>query len=175
MDDVSRLCQQFLLGRAEFSHLIAIQSAIETWESLKQSCQNEKLIEVAEKRLSSYSNEWASVESLLQQMNDLSDLYDKISQVVIINCDSTELSLEEEINRVEEVDVHSKDQMPAAAQRDKKWTINPRYTFFSCTCLCFTLVVSFSKKLSKVHAALGDLISQKEELERNLQTKYGKP
>ena len=124
MDDVSRLCQRFLLGRADFNDLIAIKSAIGTWETVKQNCRNEKVLEASENRLPLYSSEWASIESLLQRMNDLTDLYNKILEAVIINCDSTELSLGEESSDVEEVD--SKDQIPSVGQ---KWSINPRYAF----------------------------------------------
>lgn len=127
MDDVSRLCQRFLLGRADFNDLIAIKYAIGTWETMKQNCQSEKLLEAAENRLPLYSREWASLESLLQRMNNLADLHNKISEAIIVNCDSAELSLGEESNVVEEVD--PKDQMPAAG---KKWSINPRYTLPSC-------------------------------------------
>jgi DNA mismatch repair ATPase MutS len=125
MDDVSRLCQRFLLGRADFNDLTAIKTAIGTWETLKQTCQNEKLLEAAENRLISYSSEWAGVESLLQRMNDLTDLYNRISQAVIVDCDSTELSLGEESSLAEEID--SKDQMADAEKSDKKWFINPKF------------------------------------------------
>jgi DNA mismatch repair ATPase MutS len=135
MDDVSRLCQRFLLGRADFNDLIAIKSAIGTWETLKQNCQNEKLLEAAENRLPSYSSEWASVASLLQRMNDLTDLYNKISEAVIINCDSTELSLGEESNVVEGVD--SNDQMPSAGKLTENGPSIPGTLFLVCN--CFTL------------------------------------
>jgi len=121
MDDVSRLCQRFLLGRADFNDLIAIKSAIGAWETMKQNCLNERLLEATENRLPLYSKEWASLESLLQRMDDLTNLHNKISEAIIVNCDSTELSLGEESNVVEEVD--PKDQMPTTG---KKWTINPR-------------------------------------------------
>lgn len=122
MDDITRLCQRFLLGRADFNDVIAIKIAIGTWDTLKQNCQNEKILEVAENRLPSYSTEWASVESLLHRMNNLGDLYDKISQAMIVNCDSTELSLGEESN-VENED--SNVEIPGV--KSKKWSINPRY------------------------------------------------
>jgi DNA mismatch repair ATPase MutS len=129
MDDVSRLCQRFLLGRADFNDLIAIKYAIGTWETLKQNCRNEKLLEAAENRLPLYSSEWASVELLLQRMKDLTSLHNKISEAVFVTCDSTELSLGEESNVREEVD--SKDQIPDSGKINKKWSINPRYTLRS--------------------------------------------
>lgn len=127
MDDVTRLCQRFLLGRADFSDVIGIKTAIGTWDTLKRNCENEKLLEGAENRLPPYSSEWASVESLLHRMNNIGDLYDKISQAVIVNCDSTELWLGESTMMENE---DSNNEISNAA-KSKKWSINPRHAVSS--------------------------------------------
>lgn len=130
MDDVSRLCQRFLLGRADFDDLISINMAIGTWATLKQTFKNERYMEVKECRLELHADEWNSIESLFHQMTDLTGLSEKISQAVINNLESREplIGVTSDLHLPGDVDTET--QTSNSENQDEKWSINPRCVFW---------------------------------------------
>lgn len=129
MDDVGRLCQQFLLGRADFTVLIAINNAINTWRKLRQNCHDEKKLETEEQRLLSHAGEWDVVEALFQRMKNLTALSDKISQAIIFNSDDpSELPLGVDVTPTTELseETDPDTQTPNAEKPENRWSINPR-------------------------------------------------
>jgi len=129
MDDVGRLCQRFLLGRADFSDLIAINNAINTGIKLRLSCKDEKRLEAEEQRLLSHADEWDAVDALFQRMKNLTELSDKISQAIIVSSDDpTELPLGENATSTAELSEETSPdtQIPNAEKPENRWFINPR-------------------------------------------------
>jgi len=152
-----------------------MNAAIGTWATLKQSCKNERCMEVIERHFASHADEWDSVETLFYRMTDLSELSERISQAVIDSSDSSEFPIGEEVtsksNLTEEGDTET--QLSNSENQDKKWSINPKCVFRSLCVPYLTFFDSFSQKLSKVHALVQDLVKQKEQMEKTLQTEYG--
>ena len=130
VDDVGRLCQRFLLGRADFGDLVAINKSIETWSTLKKNCEHERSMEVSEQRSPIHQIEWESLESVFDRMTDLSELSDKISKAVICNAnDANEIALgEETASNSTETDVPEAESLNPD-KSPKKWSINPKYVF----------------------------------------------
>jgi hypothetical protein len=151
VDDVSRLCQRFLLGRADFNDLISMNAAIGTWATLEQSCKNERCMEVIERHLAPHADEWDSVETLFQRMTNLAELSERISQAVIDSSDSSELPIGEEVtsklNLTEEGDIET--QSSNLENQDKKWSINPRCVFRSLFVPYLTFLAAFRKSCLK--------------------------
>jgi len=127
MDDVGRLCQRFLLGRADFTDLIAINNAINTWVKLRQNCQDEKRLESEEQRHLSYAGDWDVVEALFQRTKNLTALSDKISQAIIVNSDDPgEQPLEVDVIPTTELSEETDTETLNAEKPENSWSINPR-------------------------------------------------
>ncbi len=151
-----------------------MNAAIGTWATLKQSCKNERHMEVIEKPLALHADEWDSVETLFYRMTDLAELSERISQAVIDNSDSSELPIGEEvISKLNTEEGETETETPNLENQEKKWFINPKCVFRSLFIRYLTFFDSFSQKLSKVHALVQDLVKQKEQMEKTLQTGCG--
>ncbi|KAF8973763.1 muts domain V-domain-containing protein [Flammula alnicola] len=159
VDDVGRLCQRFLLGRADFSDLVAIHSTIEIWSALKKRVEQEKSMETIESHDVLSADGWGSLDDLFSRMNNLKDLSEKISNAIVIDSDGSseiqDLDADENLPDVQEENLDPESLVFGKAD-GKKWTINP-----NC-----------SEKSARLHATLQSLIRQKDNLEQELRLKY---
>jgi hypothetical protein len=80
-DDVTRIAQKFLLGRAEPSDLPAISSTVSVWSSIKKRLRQEKALEERE-RNGIGINEWSSIDTLVSRLADLGELSKKITDAL---------------------------------------------------------------------------------------------
>lgn len=122
VDDVGRLCQKFLLGRADFTDLGAIHASIEVWTKLRKQFQQEKAAESTERRESPVDEEWKALDTLFSQMSNLDALSSEISKAVFPDaktCDTDEAD-----ERIVEEDVGIPSLFPDKS--NYKWMINPK-------------------------------------------------
>ncbi|KAF9480038.1 hypothetical protein BDN70DRAFT_878068 [Pholiota conissans] len=162
VDDMSRLCQRFLLGRAEFSDLVAVYATIGMWSTLQKRIEQEKAMEGIEHPHAIQTEAWRSLDDLFCQMNDLQSLSQNISNAIIIDSNSSndinDIDADEYSSTAEDTLMDSESLVSGKAD-DKKWRINP-----NC-----------SKKSARLHTVLQDLLRQKEELEQGLRSQFGSP
>ncbi|KAJ3510725.1 hypothetical protein NLJ89_g4516 [Agrocybe chaxingu] len=158
VDDVGRLCQRFLLGRADFGDLVAIHTSIDIWDTLKKVCDTENTMESAERSSQMDSSQWNYIEVLFSRMTDLRHVSEKIANAIIINTDATEDSLDDDTS-AEDVEEALDTPALASAKSSKEWAINP----------------NASEKLASLHSTLQDLLQEKEKLERTFQQTYNAP
>jgi len=129
VDDIGRVCQRFLLGRGDFSDLIAIHSTMQTWASLKRRCQQEKTMEDIEKLGSPDANGWATLDALFLRMNDLGGFFEKIDSAIVINPE-VQNEIGDLDNSVQHLDAENNIE-PGEPVSDraigKKWAIKPKY------------------------------------------------
>jgi DNA mismatch repair ATPase MutS len=78
IEDVSRIVQKFLLGRGNANDLSAINQTIVGWSSIQKRIELERDMAIKE-RGSIRHEEWASLDSLMARMNDLTNLSLRIS------------------------------------------------------------------------------------------------
>ncbi|KAF8807596.1 hypothetical protein BYT27DRAFT_7223410 [Phlegmacium glaucopus] len=158
VDDVGRLCQKFLLGRADFTDLAAIHASIEVWTNLSKQFQQEKASESTERRESPVHDEWKALDTLFSQMSSLDALSSKISKAVFTDeGDAKTCDADETDENVIEGETALQSLFPDRS--NYKWVINP----------------NFSEKLSSLHTLFESLLQQKEKLEGGLQLKYDAP
>ena len=79
--DVARVLQKFLLGRGNTDDVIAVSNAISVWSSVKCRLSLERELHTKEGD-PSLEREWAAVDALLSQMEDLPELERKIQASV---------------------------------------------------------------------------------------------
>lgn len=176
VDDIRRICQRFLLGRGDFSDLVAIHSTIQTWVSLKKRFQHEKIMEDIEAVDSPDANGWTTLGALFLRMNDLTSFFDKINNAIVINLE-TQNEIGDMDNNGQEIDTENNIE-PGEPVLDKaigkKWAINPRYVNTNNIHLAAAQNVpkSFSEKLATLQTSFQTLLRRKDELENNLRTTY---
>ncbi|KAF9535820.1 MutS2 protein [Crepidotus variabilis] len=155
IQDVGRLGQRFLLGRADVSDLVDIKSTIKIWDSLKQRSELERTMELAEKQGLSDPSEWRNLGTLFERMTDLNTLAKKIAETI-----TEDNQTEEEIGQQEEITVDVDEPSTGATTSDK---LKNRYL----------LSPTSSQKLIQLHAVLRDLTLLKDKMESDLRVKYG--
>jgi len=131
VDDVGRLCQKFLLGRADFTDLAAIHASIEVWTNLSKQFQQEKAAESTEQQEPPpVLHEWKALDTLFSQMSSLDALFSKISKAVLADggnaktCDADET----DENIIEE---ETALQSLHPDKDNYKWVINPKQASFN--------------------------------------------
>jgi DNA mismatch repair ATPase MutS len=77
IDDVARVLQKFLLGRGNTDDVVAINTAISVWSSVRTRLSLERKLHTKEGDRS-LKREWAAIDALLSQMEDLPELERKI-------------------------------------------------------------------------------------------------
>jgi hypothetical protein len=80
-DDVTRIVQKFLLGRAEPSDLLAISSTVSVWFSIQERLRQEKILEEREQN-GIRIDEWSSIDTLMSRLADLGQLSKKITDAL---------------------------------------------------------------------------------------------
>ncbi|KAH9944535.1 muts domain V-domain-containing protein [Epithele typhae] len=153
-EDASRIIQKLLLGRGCFNDLTSICICIDTWERIKQRIITEKWD--SEER--SESPEWTNMEALLNKLEDLNALADRIrTSVIPRDWTATE---------GEQSELPDPAASPPAGARDPmnplglvEWTVKPE----------------FSEELITLHEKLRSLLNTKDSLERRLQIQFLAP
>lgn len=77
IDDVARVLQKFLLGRGNTDDVVAISTAISVWSSVRTRLSLERILHTKEGD-HNLEREWAAIDALLSQMEDLPQLERKI-------------------------------------------------------------------------------------------------
>jgi hypothetical protein len=77
IDDVARVLQKFLLGRGNTDDVVAISTAISVWSFVRTRLSLERKLHTKEGDRN-LKREWAAVDALLSQMEDLPELERKI-------------------------------------------------------------------------------------------------
>ena len=121
VEDVSRIVQRFILGRGEPSDLASIHSSISIWGKLKARLQMEQRRELRENG-EDVQCDWASVNTLLSKMTDLSQLSGRIASALHLGDDQARAA-----NTDAEDSVESPDASRSGVWRwgSNKWTIRP--------------------------------------------------
>lgn len=178
VDDIRRICQRFLLGRGDFSDLIAIRSTIQTWASLKKRFQQEKVMEDIEALGSPDVSGWTTLGALFLRMDDLTSFLDKINSAIVINPETQNETGDLDSNG-QDLDTESNTE-PGEPLLDKaigkKWTINPKYVNVNSLHLTVTAAEnvskSFSETLGNLQTSFQSLLRRKDELENKLRATY---
>ena len=77
IDDVARVLQKFLLGRGNTDDVVAISTAISAWSFVRSRLSLERKLHTKEGNRN-LEREWAAIDGLLSQMEDLPELDRKI-------------------------------------------------------------------------------------------------
>ena len=128
VDDVGRLCQKFLLGRADFTDLVAIHASIQVWTDLSTQFQQEKSAESMERQESLVHDEWNALDTLFSQMSGLDALSSRISKAVFADVGNSKACDADDTDE----NVISEEMALQALFPDKgnyKWVINPKQVF----------------------------------------------
>ena len=122
VEDVSRIVQRFILGRGEPSDLASIHSSISIWGMVKARLQMEQRRELQEND-EDVQCDWASVNTLLSKMTDLSQLSGRIASALPLSDDQARA-----VNTdAQDLAVESPDASRSGVWRwgSNKWTIRP--------------------------------------------------
>lgn len=134
IDDVSRLCQRFLLGRADFGDLASIRNTIHFWTSLKNICGQEKAIEQKEDPDNHRLSEWDAIDALLQRLTNLENVSERIENAIIIDSNGG-IESNDTLETNEDIDIHNDPQTLALISEkpeSHKGFINPQYVGKCC-------------------------------------------
>ncbi|KAI0785994.1 muts domain V-domain-containing protein [Abortiporus biennis] len=150
-EDTTRIIQKFFSGRGDAVDLLALCNTIDVWSSIRTRIDLEREMELKEHGVTS-DDEWSSINALLLRMFDVQELARQISLALVGRDDlvRSDISPSDPDTRISEP---SSDPISFAAG---SWTIKPE----------------FSDNLKQLHETLGDLLSQRERLERKLQTHF---
>jgi len=77
IDDVARVVQKFLLGRGNTDDVVAISTAISVWSFVRSRLSLERKLHAKEGDYN-FEREWAAIDALISQMEDLPELERKI-------------------------------------------------------------------------------------------------
>lgn len=130
VDDVGRLCQKFLLGRADFTDLSSIHASIEVWTNLDKQFQQEKAAESTERLESPVHEEWKALDTLFSQLSSLDTLSSKISKAIFADAGDTKACNTDETDADENITEEDPTLQPLFPDKDSyKWVINPKQVF----------------------------------------------
>jgi len=124
-DDLGRLCQKFLLGRADFSDLVGIRAAINLWDRLGAMIELEKEMEIRDNRFR--AEDWNAIDAMYLRTTNLKHLSEKISSAVTDNLD--DLTEGPEIDASPSNGLEDPDTPLTEVDKvvSKKWSINHKY------------------------------------------------
>lgn len=168
VDDVTRLCQSFLMGRATFTDLLCLESSIQLWNELQERSKHEMAIESLEQSANSDALEWDKFQGLLGQFHELHDLLGLIVSAI----PDTEPA--EAVQSVGDSTLEPP-ALDDSIQENKTWSINPQSVAFASDLSSRSLISNrFSPKLLAIHKALQALCQEKQILEETLQKTLSK-
>ena len=135
VDDVGRLCQKFLLGRADFTDLSSIHASIEIWTNLSKQFQQEKAAESTERLDSPVHDEWKALDTLFSRLSNLDALSSKISKAVFADAGDTKACDTDETDENFNITEEDTTLQPLFPDKDSyKWVINPKQaSCFDCS------------------------------------------
>lgn len=121
IDDVTRVVQRFLLGRANTDDVATISTAISAWSIIKNRLSLERELQFKGEDCDS-EREWASIDALVSRMQDLPELERKIQASI----DGPSTRLGGSIETVDE-DAITTHELSADDkwQQGYRWSINP--------------------------------------------------
>jgi DNA mismatch repair ATPase MutS len=122
IDDVMRVVQRFLLGRANTDDVATISTAISIWSIVKNRLALERELRFKEEGCDS-EQEWASINTLISRMQSLPELERKIQASI----DGPSTRLRSSIETVDE-DVITAHELSADDNKwppGYRWSINP--------------------------------------------------
>jgi len=120
IDDVARVVQKLLLGRGSTDDVVAISIAISVWSSVRSRLQLERKLHAKEGDRD-LEREWAAIDALISQMEDLPELEKKIQ--ASIDGDPTESSP----GRIEEDAITPQEPTEDKWQQGYRRSIKPEY------------------------------------------------
>lgn len=163
LEDVTRIVQKFLLNRGDLDDLIAVQQTITTWKSIKSRLELEESMELQE-RGTLQDQDWDSLKALLSHMSSFEELANRITNSLSRRSDTAE--------GINEDDVGS---TPSPLQSGaREWSISPQYVPFPSSYHCSSNMARFSATLQALHQRVSELLRERDQLERDLQTQYSK-
>ena len=128
VDDVGRLCQKFLLGRADFTDLSSIHASIEVWTNLGKQFQQEKAAESTERLESPVNDDWKALDTLFSQLSSLDALSSRISKAIFADAGDTKIGDTDDTD--ENITEEDTTFQPLFPDKDSyKWVINPKQVF----------------------------------------------
>lgn len=122
IDDVTRVVQRFLLGRANTDDVATISTAISVWSIVKNRLMLERELHFKEEGCDS-EREWASINALISRMQDLPELERKIQ--ASIDGPSTRLGSSIETVDEDAITAHGLSADDDKWQQGYRWSINP--------------------------------------------------
>ena len=132
VEDVERLCQKFLLGRAEFIDLVSVQSTIDKWNQIYQRIKQEKKMESIENPDTFSADNWFNLDALFQRMSTVDDLASKISNAIIIpaqcSSETNDLDMDGDASLIEDSVIDDIEHI-SNQPNDKKWIVNPKSVY----------------------------------------------
>ncbi|KAI8995471.1 muts domain V-domain-containing protein [Trametes punicea] len=156
-EDATRIVQKFLLGRGNFFDLSAICTTIDIWASIKEKILTERKMEQLDAGSVDHA-QWSSIDALMDRLSDLSGLAGKIRAALA--------QREAAIAEGEEL---GEDLSPGTSPMQSRDPRNP------LGLTEWIIKPEFSEHLTKLHATLQSLLTQKDQLEHRLQTLYDAP
>ncbi|KAF8649774.1 hypothetical protein AX16_005540 [Volvariella volvacea WC 439] len=151
LDDCGRIIQKFLTNRGEVLDLLAITRTINLWNMIRERILEENRLDPLGKG-GDQEQQWLCVHSLILRVQDLSALSSKISNALHDESTTEGLELPNEESEVES-------KVDRRYGQQQTWYIKPE----------------FSKELLKLHSKLQGLLKQREDMERELQSRYSAP
>lgn len=80
-EDVTRIVQRFSLGRGDTTDLLGVGATVQVWSSIRNRVAQEREMEGIE-RGHVDSDEWASLDALMDRMPDFRELSSRINQAL---------------------------------------------------------------------------------------------
>ncbi|KAG6842478.1 hypothetical protein C0991_000004 [Blastosporella zonata] len=160
-EDTTRIVQKFILGRGDTADLLGVKRTVHMWDDIMKRVQHEKEMETMER--SEFNEEdWASLDTLIARMVRLDTLSKRIGAALDDKNynDSEDITLgDRESEQAEGLTSNIEAVEMAWRYGPSKWIIKP----------------SFSTTLSSLHNSLQKLLSQRADMERDLQLRYDAP
>ncbi|KAI0361808.1 hypothetical protein OH77DRAFT_1516722 [Trametes cingulata] len=156
-EDATRIVQKFLLGRGSFCDLSAICATVDIWSSIQEKILMERKMERQEGNQEDDA-EWASIEALMGRLVDLSGLSNRI-RMALVQREAAAAIGEEMTDELPSDGGPPQLRDPRNPLGIVEWTIKPE----------------FSEQLTRLHATLQRLLTERHDLERRLQTQYNAP
>ena len=170
IEDTARIVQKFLSGRGAPDDLANLRDAIDLWEELRKRMVLEHDMEYLEH--GKLRHDWGNVQALLNKMKPMQALCERITMAVDrqITDETTDERPEEEDPFVASAAPLTREQLlPTNLYR---WSIKPGYALSPLFLRVLLTRLRFSPQLSKLHAHLAQLESEKSRMESEYQAAF---
>jgi len=128
VEDTTRIVQRFLLGKGDPGDLVSISRTIKIWNSIRRRLELEKKMESSERGYL-LSEEWSSVDVLMNRMADLEALGSRINLALQDVETSGELKTEDEESEDNSPPANAEESNKIVCKFDtpSRCTIRPEY------------------------------------------------